>query len=95
MRSLGVALFLAAVVLCSPCSTSRCSEQKQPAQAAPSSSSDPIDLTTIKSLMGEPIQVSTTEHFAIVHAEQLRSGRQTLERAYKQFYKRFPWRGLT
>ncbi len=97
MRSLGISLFLAAVVLCSPCSLCRCSDQKQPAQTAPSPSPDLVDLTIIKSLLGEPTQVSTTDHFAIVHeagVNYLPGTSRTLELAYKQFYEVFSLAGF-
>jgi hypothetical protein len=97
MRSLGVCLFVAAVVLCSPCTTCRCSDQKQPAQIAPSTSPDFIDLSIIKPLLGESIQVSTTEHFSIVHepgAKYIPGISATLERAYKQFYQAFSGAGF-
>jgi len=97
MRSLGISLFLAAVVLCSPCSLCRCSDQKQPAQTALSPSPDLVDLTIIKSLLGEPPQVSTTDHFAIVHeagANYLPGTSRTLELAYKRFYEAFSLAGF-
>ncbi len=97
MRNLGVTLFFAAVVLCSPCSICRCSDQKQPAQAAPSPNPDLVDLTVIKSVLGESIQVSSTEHFAIVHeagASYVPDTSKTLERAYKQFYEAFSAAGF-
>ena len=97
MRSLGICLFLAAVVLCSPCSTCRCSDQKQPAQTAPSPSPDLVDLTVIKSLLGESTQVSTTDHFAIVHevgANYIPGTSRTLEVGYTQFYQVFSLAGF-
>lgn len=97
MRSLGVTLFLAAVVLCSPCSLCRCSDQKQAAQTAPAPSPDLVDLTVIKSLLGESTQVSATEHFAIVHeagVNYVLGTSQTIELAYKQFYEAFSLAGF-
>ena len=47
--------------------------------------------------MGEPIQVSTTEHFAIVHeagASYISGTSRTLERAYQQFYEAFSLAGF-
>jgi len=56
-----------------------------------------MDLTIIKSLLGESIEVSTTEHFAIIHdtgANYVSGTSRTLEHAYKQFYEAFSLAGF-
>jgi hypothetical protein len=97
MRSLAVFLFTAAVVLCSPCTTCRCSDRKQPAQATPSLSPDLTDLRVIRSLLGKSIEVSTTEHFCILHeatASYVPATGETLEKAHGQFYRTFSRAGF-
>jgi hypothetical protein len=97
MRSLAVSLFVAAVVLCSPCSTCRCSDPKQPAQTAFIPSLDLADLIVIKSLLGNSVQMDSTEHFSILHgagANYVPGASKTLERAYKQFYETFSQAGF-
>jgi hypothetical protein len=59
--------------------------------------SDPADLRILRSLLGASFEVSTTEHFAIVHPPQTdylsRTG-GALEWAYSRFYQAFSKAGF-
>lgn len=92
MSRLGALFCLAAVVLCSLCPVSRCSEKKQPARSSSAASKDRDDLAIVRSLLGESAETSTTPHFAIIHepgANYVSGTGKTLEQAYKQFYAAF------
>jgi hypothetical protein len=64
---------------------------------APLLSSDSLDLTTLKELLGAPFQTTMTDHFLILHEAGVACTPKTgniLERAYGQFYRVFTQAGF-
>ena len=90
-------LFIAAGALVCPLSSCHASEQKSSISAASQTANSSADSATLKSILGNSVRITETEHFAIVHEDAARyvpGTSRTLERTYQRFYEAFSHAGF-
>jgi hypothetical protein len=90
MRRLLQFSLVATLALGGTSSKSKSSERRQPIPMPPSLRSDSVDAATLKALLNPSFEITTTEHFVLLHepgaAYVSRTG-TALERAYAEFYR--------